>query len=258
MQSAWLREHAHATRLRHKRGDPPPPGSSLRAGRRLCAEPPPALRRDAGRAAAHQWLRRRADRERCATAGAAPEVRPDPDIVPAFRRRVPTSRCSVGVLPDRIRPARARRPRAADATGAGRRVRRGAERSSPPAAATALSHARRDTCRSSSGATTSADVRPGRRSGGATAARPGDSRCTPLLRSARIVLNRHIAEAGPFANNMRLYESTGVGLAPAHGRKGQPARPLRARIERSSSTRPPTISWSGRGTSSPTRTSGRR
>lgn len=32
-----------------------------------------------------------------------------------------------------------------------------------------------------------------------------------LLRSARIVLNRHIAEAGPFANNMRLYESTGVG-----------------------------------------------
>jgi spore maturation protein CgeB len=32
-----------------------------------------------------------------------------------------------------------------------------------------------------------------------------------LLRSARIVLNRHIAEAGPFANNMRLYEATGVG-----------------------------------------------
>jgi spore maturation protein CgeB len=32
-----------------------------------------------------------------------------------------------------------------------------------------------------------------------------------LLRSARIVLNRHIAEAGRFANNMRLYEATGVG-----------------------------------------------
>jgi spore maturation protein CgeB len=32
-----------------------------------------------------------------------------------------------------------------------------------------------------------------------------------LLRSSRIVLNRHIAEAGAFANNMRLYESTGVG-----------------------------------------------
>ena len=32
-----------------------------------------------------------------------------------------------------------------------------------------------------------------------------------LLRSARIVLNRHIREAGAFANNMRLYEATGVG-----------------------------------------------
>jgi spore maturation protein CgeB len=32
-----------------------------------------------------------------------------------------------------------------------------------------------------------------------------------LLQSARIVLNRHIAEAGPYANNMRLYESTGMG-----------------------------------------------
>jgi spore maturation protein CgeB len=32
-----------------------------------------------------------------------------------------------------------------------------------------------------------------------------------LLRSARIVLNRHIAEAGQFANNMRLYEATGIG-----------------------------------------------
>ncbi len=32
-----------------------------------------------------------------------------------------------------------------------------------------------------------------------------------VLRSARIVLNRHIAEAGVFANNMRLYEGTGAG-----------------------------------------------
>ena len=32
-----------------------------------------------------------------------------------------------------------------------------------------------------------------------------------LLQSARIVLNRHIAESDRFANNMRLYESTGVG-----------------------------------------------
>ena len=32
-----------------------------------------------------------------------------------------------------------------------------------------------------------------------------------VLRSSRIVLNRHIAEAGQYANNMRLYEATGVG-----------------------------------------------
>jgi hypothetical protein len=32
-----------------------------------------------------------------------------------------------------------------------------------------------------------------------------------LLASSRIVLNRHIAEAGEYANNMRLYEATGVG-----------------------------------------------
>lgn len=32
-----------------------------------------------------------------------------------------------------------------------------------------------------------------------------------VLRSARISLNRHIAEAGAFANNMRLFEATGVG-----------------------------------------------
>ncbi len=32
-----------------------------------------------------------------------------------------------------------------------------------------------------------------------------------LLASARTVLNRHIGEAGEYANNMRLYEATGVG-----------------------------------------------
>jgi spore maturation protein CgeB len=32
-----------------------------------------------------------------------------------------------------------------------------------------------------------------------------------LLASARTVLNRHIGEAGQYANNMRLYEATGVG-----------------------------------------------
>jgi glycosyltransferase involved in cell wall biosynthesis len=32
-----------------------------------------------------------------------------------------------------------------------------------------------------------------------------------LLRGARIALNRHIAEAEDYANNMRLYEATGVG-----------------------------------------------
>ncbi len=32
-----------------------------------------------------------------------------------------------------------------------------------------------------------------------------------VLASARIVLNRHISEAGQYANNMRLFEATGVG-----------------------------------------------
>jgi spore maturation protein CgeB len=32
-----------------------------------------------------------------------------------------------------------------------------------------------------------------------------------LLASARTVLNRHIGAAGQYANNMRLYEATGVG-----------------------------------------------
>ncbi len=32
-----------------------------------------------------------------------------------------------------------------------------------------------------------------------------------VLRAARIALNRHIGVAGPYANNMRLYEATGVG-----------------------------------------------
>jgi spore maturation protein CgeB len=32
-----------------------------------------------------------------------------------------------------------------------------------------------------------------------------------VLRDARIAVNRHIREAGDFANNMRLYEATGVG-----------------------------------------------
>ena len=32
-----------------------------------------------------------------------------------------------------------------------------------------------------------------------------------VLRSSRIALNRHIGAAGPYANNMRLYEATGVG-----------------------------------------------
>lgn len=32
-----------------------------------------------------------------------------------------------------------------------------------------------------------------------------------VLRGSRIALNRHIGVAGPYANNMRLYEATGVG-----------------------------------------------
>jgi spore maturation protein CgeB len=32
-----------------------------------------------------------------------------------------------------------------------------------------------------------------------------------VLYESRIVLNRHIGAAGQFANNMRLYEATGVG-----------------------------------------------
>ena len=32
-----------------------------------------------------------------------------------------------------------------------------------------------------------------------------------ILASSRIVLNRHITDARQYANNMRLYEATGVG-----------------------------------------------
>ena len=32
-----------------------------------------------------------------------------------------------------------------------------------------------------------------------------------VLRASRVALNRHIGVAGPYANNMRLYEATGVG-----------------------------------------------
>jgi spore maturation protein CgeB len=32
-----------------------------------------------------------------------------------------------------------------------------------------------------------------------------------ILRGAKVALNRHISTAGPYANNMRLYEATGVG-----------------------------------------------
>lgn len=40
-----------------------------------------------------------------------------------------------------------------------------------------------------------------------------------VLRRAAVVLNRHIDVAGPFANNMRLYESTGVGALLLTDRK---------------------------------------
>lgn len=40
-----------------------------------------------------------------------------------------------------------------------------------------------------------------------------------VLRRAKVVLNRHIDAAGPFANNMRLYEATGVGALLLTDRK---------------------------------------
>ena len=59
----------------------------VRARCRLCAEPERPRRRDAGRAAARRKARRRPDRERRAGAGPPPRFRPDPDVVPALRRR---------------------------------------------------------------------------------------------------------------------------------------------------------------------------
>ena len=53
--------------------------------------------------------------------------------------------------------------------------------------------------------------RRGRRSGAATAASRGGSTCTGSWPRRGSVLNRHIADAGDHANNMRLYEATGVG-----------------------------------------------
>ncbi len=49
-----------------------------------------------------------------------------------------------------------------------------------------------------------------------------------ILARSRIVLNRHIAAAGGYANNMRLYEATGAGalLVTDHGRNlGEALRP---------------------------------
>ena len=44
-----------------------------------------------------------------------------------------------------------------------------------------------------------------------TAARHGGSDMYPRLAELRVTLNRHIGTAEGFANNMRLYEATGVG-----------------------------------------------
>ena len=132
------------------------------------------------------------------------------DLIPSLRRALPRTRSRLGVLPHRLRSANPGRPR--------RRSPAVARSSSSARStgctigeATAPSTARLDGYRSSSGATTSGAGRPGPVSGVSTAARPGGSRCTGSSRDARISLNRHIAEAEGHANNMRLYEATGVG-----------------------------------------------
>ena len=66
-------------------------------------------------------------------------------------------------------------------------------------------------CRSSSGGTTSAAGRPGRRIRRGYRGEAWGLDMYRLLHDARISLNRHIAEAEGHANNMRLYEATGVG-----------------------------------------------
>ena len=83
----------------------------------------------------------------------------------------------------------------------------------------------------------------------ATTARRGGSTCIACSRDARISLNRHIDVAEGYANNMRLYEATGVGAllltdaAPNLGELFEPGRRSstydgagRARRARSSTT----------------------
>ena len=70
---------------------------------------------------------------------------------------------------------------------------------------------------------------PARRCASAGAARRGGSTCTGSLARARISLNRHIEAAEGYANNMRLFESTGVGLAARDRGGAEPRRPVRAR-----------------------------
>ena len=75
---------------------------------------------------------------------------------------------------------------------------------------------------------------------------------------ARIAINRHGDIAEGYANNMRLFEATGVGALLRDRGRRQPGRPVRARAARCSRTRVPTT-WSRRcATTSRTRTSGAR
>ena len=152
---------------------------------------------------------------------AAARLRPDHHLVPALRRALPRrsastastcrSRFDERVL-DRLREAgidpapAAERPHAAVVRR--RRwtracTRRGTallERLAARGADRGLGLRRATSCRAA------------RRCSRATAARRGGSTCTRVLRARRASsLNRHIEAAEGYANNMRLFETTGVG-----------------------------------------------
>ena len=132
------------------------------------------------------------------------------------------------VLPHRLRPARAR-PSRRCAARARHRLRRRAERASGTGAGTASSlRPRRQLAARLLG------LRPARPATLVTGEAPLPRRAlgprhVPVFASSRIVLNRHIGAARQYANNMRLYEATGVGSLLLTDAKVESRRAVRAR-----------------------------
>ena len=149
------------------------------------------------------------DRERRSRRGAPARLRPPADVVPALRRALPRARRRLGVLPHRLRPANPRRPR-----------RRARPRDLVFVGALNRLHHRRGNSTFNRAARQvpiefwGYDLRgwpPWSRIKRGYHGQAWGLEMYRLLRDARISLNRHIAEAEGHANNMRLYEATGVG-----------------------------------------------